>query len=97
MSYSFSKRASTKAILMGLVIAELDNVVAAQPVHAADRAQAQAATEAFLDIVPDADETQDYYVSVSGSVAYKWDSTNSKIESVTGASINVNASLVAKE
>lgn len=97
MSYSFQKRGATKAILMAMVIAELDNVVSAQPVHVADRAQAQAAAEAFLDIVPDADETQDYYVSVSGSVTYKWDGANNKIKGVTGASINVSASLVQKE
>lgn len=97
MSYSFSKRGATRAIVMGLVVAALDEVVAQQPIHAADRKQAEAAAQSFLDIVPEANENQEYFVSVSGSVAYTWDGEKNVVKEVVGASINVNASLVNKE
>lgn len=93
MSYSFSARGATKQEVMQKVGIELDKVVVSQPIHSADFAQARAAAESFLDIIPDASESQDYYVSVSGSIS--WDGINPPV--VKGASVNVGASLVAKE
>ena len=90
MSYSFSARGATKAEVMQKVVAELDKVVANQSIHAADRKQAQSTAEAFLGVVRNANEQEDFYVSVSGSVSWR-DAI------VTSASINVSASLVAKE
>ena len=55
MSYSFTVRAATKEAALQAVSDQLDQVVAAQPIHAADRQQAYASTEAFLEIVPAAD------------------------------------------
>jgi regulator of protease activity HflC (stomatin/prohibitin superfamily) len=91
MSYSFGVRAATKAEVAEKIAAELDKVVAAQPVHAADRAQAQAAAEAFLGILPEKPTDQDFYVSVSGSVSWKADKV------LTSAGVNISASLSAKE
>ncbi len=91
MSYSFSARGATKAEVMEKVVAELDKVVAGQPIHSADRAQAQAAAEAFLGVIPEVNENQDFYVSLSGSVS--WNGTDNV---VTSASANVTAALIAK-
>jgi hypothetical protein len=95
MSYSFSVRGATKAEVTAKVSAELDKVVATQPIHSADRAQAQAAAEAFVAIVPDNADGKDFYVSVSGSVGW---SGNLGVDSVvTSASVNVGALLIAKD
>lgn len=96
MSYSFSGRGATKAEVMEKVAAELDKVVAGQPIHAADRAQAQAAAQAFLDVLPDANGEQDIYVSVSGSVG--WSGVLGAADQVlTSAGVNVSVALIAKE
>lgn len=91
MSYAFSVVAPNKAEAMEKVISELDKVVHSQPCHAADRAQAQAATQAFLDIIPEADEHQDVRISVNGSVCWNGDGVT------TSASVGVSAWLVQKE
>lgn len=91
MSYSFSVRGATKAIALQNVVAQLDEVVAAQPIHAADRSQAQAAAIAFLALVPDDAGDQDFFVSVHGSVGWQGDNV------IISASVGVSAYLVAKE
>ncbi len=48
MSYSFSVRGATKAEAMEKVNAEMDKVVAGQPIHSADRFQAVEAAEKFV-------------------------------------------------
>lgn len=96
MSYSFSARAATKAEVMDKVAAALDAVVAAQPVHSKDRQQAQASVEAFLGVLPDNVDDRDFSVSVSGSVG--WTGTLGEDNLVlTGAGVNVSASLVPAE
>lgn len=90
MSYSFSVRAVTREEVMAKVTAEFDKVVEAQPIHKADRAQAQSAAEMFLGVVPDAAESEDYSVYVSGSVS--WNNVG-----VTSASVHVSASVLTKE
>lgn len=88
MSYSFSVRAATKAAALAKIVAELDKVVAAQPVHAADRPQAQAAAEAFVGLLP-VDESRDVNVSVNGSISIS-------DGAVVGSSIGVYASNISK-
>src|ERR1700686_5471373 len=95
MSYSFGVRGATKDEVVKNIAVELDNVVAAQPIHLADRAQAQAAAEAFLGVLPEKDADQDFYVSVSGSVGWKG-LLGAADHALTSASVNVSASLVAK-
>lgn len=97
MSYSFSKRGATRAAVLAMVSAQFDEIVAQQPIHAADRAQAQAVAESFLAIVPDADDTQDYYIAMHGSVSYTWNSPDNTPDRILGASLGVTANLVAKE
>lgn len=91
MSYSFSVRGTTKNEAMTKVIAQLDAVVAGQPIHAADRFQAQAAVEAFLGVLPSNPDGQEFQVSVHGSVG--WIERNI----ITSAGVGVSANLVAKE
>lgn len=71
MSYSFEFAASTKGDAKARVAAELDTVVAAQPVHVKDRNAALAAAHAFIDLLVD-DDTKDIRVSMHGSVCYSW-------------------------
>lgn len=67
MSYSFGICAATKAEASEKVAEKLAEVVAAQPIRAADQEQAQAAADSFIALVRD-DDTQDIAVTVSGSV-----------------------------
>ncbi len=95
MSYSFGVRGATKDEVMAKVAAELDQVVSNQSMHSADRAQAEAAAKAFVDVVPDGDDDKEFYVSVSGSVG--WRGTLGVDAVITSSSVNVSVSLVAKE
>jgi hypothetical protein len=88
MSYSFSARGATKEEASTNVAAELATVVNGQPVHAADQEAAQAAADAFIDLLRD-DDTQDIAVSVSGSAS----STDAGL---TLVNVSVTASLVPK-
>ncbi len=94
MSYSFSARGRTKEEAIAAVAAELDKVVAAQPIHAADRDQALATATAFVNVLPENGE-KDVYVSVSGSVG--WEGTYPDSHVIANASISANASLVKRE
>jgi hypothetical protein len=96
LSYSFSKTGATKAIVLALVKHELENVVAQQPIHSADQAQAMAVAEAFIEIIPDPNENQDVAISLNGSVSWISGGT-AQPDVVTGASVGVNAYLVAKK
>lgn len=89
MSYSFSIRAATKAEASDKVATELSNVVNSQPVHAADREQAEAAVNSILGLLRD-DGDQDISLTVSGSC---W-SVDSGLNSV---GLNINASLAPKQ
>jgi hypothetical protein len=91
MSYSFSVRGATRLEVTRKIAAELDTVVASQPIHSADRSQALAAAEAFIAVLRDASDQQDYSVSVSGTIGYTGNSV------ITSASVSVSVSLVAKE
>lgn len=67
MSFSFSLRAATRSSILEHLSAQLDALVAAQPIHASDREVVEATTEAVLGLVPEADG-RDYSVTVSGSI-----------------------------
>lgn len=71
MSYSFNVRAASKALAKVAVAAEFDKVVAIQPVHAQDRAQAIGNANAIIDLLVD-DDTQDISVNCYGSVGWNW-------------------------
>lgn len=94
MSYSFTVRAATKAEAKERVAAELEKVVASQSCHAADKAQAQAVADSFIDVLPD-DDSKDVLVSMNGYVSGNWE--GSTITRITSASVNVSVGLSAKE
>jgi L-fucose mutarotase/ribose pyranase (RbsD/FucU family) len=91
MSYAFAVRGTTKAQVMEKVSAELEKVVAQQPIHSIDRWKAYETATEFLAMVPNETGDKEFYVSVSGSLG--WIEGNV----VTSACVNVQASLVAKE
>ncbi len=93
MSYSFSVRAATKAEAKSKVAEELAKVVQAQPIHSVDQAPAQAAADAFVDLLPD-DETKDLLVTMNGWIG--WGGTEAE-PILASAGFGVNACLREKE
>lgn len=85
MSYSFSVTAATKAEAKEKIAAEFDRVLASQPVHAVDRDAAQAAAEAFVEMLGEPIEGQHIAVTVYGSVGWRGEND------FTSASVGVNA------
>lgn len=65
MSYSFSVRGDTKAVVVADMQAKFDRLVAAQPAHQRDAAAAMAAVTAFVAVLED-DDSQDVVAQVSG-------------------------------
>ncbi len=88
MSFSFPARAATKAALKLVIAAELDKVVAAQPAHAVDQDQIQAAAGAYVDVVAE-DEGKDLLAHVNGSI---WQSE----AGVQSIGFGISVGLVAK-
>jgi hypothetical protein len=70
VSYSFGARAADKGALRATIEAEMDKVVASQPVHAADKAAVLAVADAYLDLLGAQPEGQDIVVSVHGSLGW---------------------------
>jgi hypothetical protein len=90
VTYSFEVTAATKAEAKQKIAKEFDNVVAYQPIHAADRAPAQAAGEAFIDALIDPPDGQEIYVNIYGSVGCRGE------KDITGANVSVRALLTPK-
>lgn len=90
MSYSFHVSAATKAEAKQKMAAEFDNVVSSQPNHKADRDAAQAAANAFVDVIAEPHEGDMVNVSVSGSLSWTGDNE------FTSANVYVTASLKSK-
>jgi len=91
MSYAFNVRAGTKEQVTEKVAAELEKVVAQQPIHAVDRFKAFETACELLAMLPNDAGEKEFNVSVSGSLGW----TEGNV--VTSASVNVQTSLVAKE
>jgi len=62
--------ADTKAEAKAMLTVEFDKVVEGQPTHAAERDAAQAAAEAFVDVLSDPVEGQSIVVNVHGSLGW---------------------------
>ena len=90
MSYSFSVHGATKRDVKEQVAAEFNKIVAAQPIHATDRQDANAAVRAFVELLRD-DVNKDVSVTVNGSIS--WEGND---QGLTQANINISASLVPK-
>lgn len=95
MSYSFQIQKASKAEVLLHVRQEFDRVEFSQKSHAVDRAAAEAAAKAFVEMLPDSD-SKDIKVmvngSVSGSGAGLWDGTD--FSGLTSAGVQVSALLV---
>jgi len=94
MSYSFSVRAASKAAAVEKVAEELAKVVQSQPVHAADRQQAEAAAGSMLAVFPEPTDEQDITVSVSGWLSWTGSYPDSHV--ISQASVTVAVGLAAK-
>lgn len=71
MSYSFNAQGKTAEEAKAAVAAKFDAMTETQPVHDFDRAKAEAAAGAFIDLFPEAPEGHQYNVNVNGSVGWK--------------------------
>ena len=90
MSYSFQFKADTKAEAGFKIALELDNVVLAQPTHAADRDAAVDAARAFVAILKEPAEGECIGVSMTGSLSWR------DADTFTGASVNISAYIAPK-
>lgn len=92
MSYSFTVSAFTKDEAKQKITRSFDEVVSNQPIHQRDRAAAEAAAHAFVDVCPDpATEAQQVQVTVYGSVGWRGDQSDAN---VTSASVNISAQTI---
>jgi hypothetical protein len=95
MSYSFNVKAATKDEAKAAVVVGFDQVVANQPVHAADKAAVLANANTIIDLLGDND-AKDISVSCNGWV--QWQSTSSDgIDTFTGVSVGCTASHVDRQ
>lgn len=90
MSFSFAVTAPTKAEAKAQVAAELDKVVAAQPIHESDRAAVQATAETYVDLLHD-EPDHTVGLSVSGSCSHSANGHDS-----FSVSIHASLSMVRK-
>lgn len=67
MSFSFTVIKATRADAREAIKVEFDKIVASQPLHNLDRAEAADAALALINLLPD-DATRDLVVAVSGSI-----------------------------
>jgi hypothetical protein len=91
MSYSFQIRASTKTAAKAAVAIKFDEVIGYQKCHERDKAQALAAANAFIDLLPDVEEKH-VGVNMAGSLCGKWDGTD--VVHIESANVGVTAYLV---
>jgi len=90
MSYSFSVMAASKAEAKEKIAEEFDKVVVSQPVHTVDRDSAEAAAQAFVEVLAEPAEGQQISVYANGSVGWRAEGE------FTSAGGNFTASIVAK-
>lgn len=94
MSYSFSFTAKDKDEAKQKLAEAMKQATASQAYHDADRVQATAAAESFIDVLPD-DDAKDVSVSMNGTVAGNW-IEGDKLGSVVSASVSITVRLVDK-
>jgi hypothetical protein len=96
MSYSFNVKGATPAVALELAAAEMAKVVASQPCHAQDQAQALAAAKAVMEPLI-TDDSKDVSLSVTGSVTWGPPYTiEPGKEKIVACTISVAASLVPR-
>lgn len=88
MSFSFTVKAATKALVKEKVASELDSVVRDQPSHSQDRPLIQSACEAYVDLLSDDDE-KDIELRCNGSLSGTW--VANEVTNLSGANLSVSA------
>lgn len=97
MSYSFNVKAATKEEAKLQVAEKLAEVLKHCKEHVQDVKQAQAAADAFIDLLMD-DPTKEVRVTMHGSLSWIYKEGVPTEESlITGSNINVNAHLAPLE
>lgn len=91
MSYSFNCRGASKDELNDAVEAELDKVVAQQPIHEIDREEHLASVQCLINLCRDPAESEAIVANVSGSC---W--TVEGKGGLENASLNVSISFAPK-
>lgn len=94
MSYSFTLRAANKADAKAAIEAKVTEVVAQQPVHAADQAAILANAQAILDLLPESKEGCEIGVTMNGYVSGTWQ--GNALEELTQASVSAQIGWVSK-
>ena len=89
MSYSFNVLAATSVLATAAVATKLDQTVSEQPIHEADKSQAQAAVDSLLPLLREPAEGEQISVSVSGSVS----KYRAEDEGFNNLSLSVHASV----
>lgn len=93
MSYSFNVRGATKALALAAIAAKLDETVAAQPIHAADRQAAEETAKTFVAMLGEPADGQEVSVSVNGYASRYGVEPDAPF---TGVGISVTAGFMAK-
>jgi hypothetical protein len=98
MSYSFNVRVASVALAAAAIASKFDEVVTPhQPVHANDRDAAIAAATSMTSFLAEPAEGEEISISVSGWLQWRaGDGMQEAGHEFTGASVNVQASIVAK-
>lgn len=97
MSYSFTVKAATKALALEAVAAEMQKVVASQPVHARDEAAVNKNAAEIVALLPD-DDTKDVTFGVNGYVS--WSSAHQLGDpdfKLSAVSVAVSAALIDRK
>lgn len=95
MSYSFSVTAATKEESTAKIREKFDDVVVAQPTHAADKEAAVVAAQTFVRLLAEPKDDEEIYVIVNGSLGWNYDQGMAPTEFLH-ADLNLNVSLRAK-
>lgn len=97
MSYSFSLRAASVALLCAAAASKFDDeVIATQPVHKADRDAALANLKTHADLVGEPPEGQELSASMHGSVWAELDEGTGAVKRVMNAGSGCSVGFAAK-
>lgn len=89
MSFSFSVRGATIAAVVAAATAKMDEVVAQQPAHTADRDAVVSAADDYAEMMGEPDEGEEIMLTIHGSLSGVWD--GGALTRMTASSLGVQA------
>jgi transposase-like protein len=89
VSFYFNFNAENKSAAKSKAAAEMANVVLQQPIHAKDEDKVLRVVEAYLNLIPEPDESECVYMTVSGSLSWRGEAG---AEAICGATVSVSCS-----